>query len=154
MLFCSQSSKCSSSDALQHKSDSSRRSTGCGWLPSLPLFSSIFTPLWNVEPSRARGFLTPTWQSAEWNYSLRFSGFILGVPFASRYLLNTPRVNLKQYFLRRLTRLAPPYFISLFVCVAATMVDSNRSVNDMVPHLLASLAYIHNLIFGGAPWRN
>ncbi len=76
------------------------------------------------------------------------SGFILGVPFASRYLVNAPKVDLKQYFLRRLTRLEPPYFISLFVCVAATLVDSNRGINDMVPHLLASLAYIHNLVFG------
>ncbi len=32
------------------------------------------------------------------------SGFILGVPFASHRLLQAPKVNLKQYFLRRLTR--------------------------------------------------
>ncbi|HZR59149.1 MAG TPA: acyltransferase [Terriglobales bacterium] len=79
------------------------------------------------------------------------SGFILGVPFASQHLVNTPRVDLKQYFLRRLTRLEPPYFISLFVCVAAQLVDSNRPFSDMVPHLLASSLYIHNLIFGAFP---
>src|ERR1051326_6201338 len=37
------------------------------------------------------------------------SGFILGLPFASARLLEESRVNLKQYFLRRLTRLEPPY---------------------------------------------
>jgi len=47
------------------------------------------------------------------------SGFILGVPFASALLRNAPAVNLKQYLLRRLTRLEPPYFISLFVWAAA-----------------------------------
>jgi peptidoglycan/LPS O-acetylase OafA/YrhL len=79
------------------------------------------------------------------------SGFILGVPFASRYLLGAPRVRLKQYFLRRLTRLEPPYFISLFVCAALQMAWSHRSVRDIAPHLLASFAYLHNMIYGAFP---
>jgi peptidoglycan/LPS O-acetylase OafA/YrhL len=79
------------------------------------------------------------------------SGFILGVPFASRYLLGAPRVKLKQYFLRRLTRLEPPYFISLFVCAALQMVWSHRSMRDIAPHLLASFAYLHNMIYGAFP---
>src|ERR1700688_1508008 len=79
------------------------------------------------------------------------SGFILGVPFASRYLLNAPKVDLKQYFLRRLTRLEPPYFISLFVCAALQMVWSHRSASDIAPHLLASFAYLHNIIYGAFP---
>ena len=76
------------------------------------------------------------------------SGFILGVPFASRYLLKTPKVNLKQYYLRRLTRLEPPYFISLLVCALAQYITAHRSFNDMAPHLAASFLYLHNLIFG------
>jgi peptidoglycan/LPS O-acetylase OafA/YrhL len=79
------------------------------------------------------------------------SGFILGVPFASRYLLSAPKVNLKQYFLRRLTRLEPPYFISLLVCAALQMVWSHRSASDIAPHLLASFAYLHNMIYGAFP---
>jgi len=76
------------------------------------------------------------------------SGFILGVPFASRYLLNAQKVDLKQYFLRRVTRLEPPYFISLFVCAAAQYVTARRGLSSMAPHLLASFAYLHNVIFG------
>ncbi len=76
------------------------------------------------------------------------SGFILGVPFASRYLLKTPKVNLGQYYLRRLTRLEPPYFISLFVCALAQYVTSHRSFSDAAPHLAASFFYLHNVIFG------
>jgi peptidoglycan/LPS O-acetylase OafA/YrhL len=76
------------------------------------------------------------------------SGFILGVPFASRYLLNGRRVELKQYFLRRVTRLEPPYFLSLFVWAASQMVTVGRPVGDMAPHLLASFFYLHNLIYG------
>jgi peptidoglycan/LPS O-acetylase OafA/YrhL len=79
------------------------------------------------------------------------SGFILGIPFASRYLLNAPRVNLKQYFLRRLTRLEPPYFISLLVCAAIQMIWSHRSARNIAPHLLASFAYLHNMIYGAFP---
>jgi peptidoglycan/LPS O-acetylase OafA/YrhL len=79
------------------------------------------------------------------------SGFILGVPFASRYLLNAPRVNLKKYFLRRLTRLEPPYFISLFVCAMMQMIWSHRSSSDIAPHMLASFAYLHNMIYGAFP---
>src|ERR1700722_2287912 len=72
------------------------------------------------------------------------SGFILGVPFASRYLLKAEKVNLKQYFQRRLTRLEPPYFISLFVCAALQVVWSHRSLSDFAPHLMASSAYLTN----------
>ena len=32
------------------------------------------------------------------------SGFILGLPFASHYLKGTPKIKVKSYFLRRLTR--------------------------------------------------
>jgi peptidoglycan/LPS O-acetylase OafA/YrhL len=79
------------------------------------------------------------------------SGFILGVPFASHYLLNAPKVNLKQYFLRRLTRLEPPYFLSLIACAAMQGVVGHRSLSSMAPHLLASSIYMHNLIFGAFP---
>jgi len=77
------------------------------------------------------------------------SGFILGVPFASRYLLNAPRTNLRQYFLRRLTRLEPPYFLSLIAWAAMQFLVAHRSLGNMAPHLAASSVYLHNLIFGG-----
>src|SRR5207302_4955600 len=79
------------------------------------------------------------------------SGFILGVPFASRYLLNAPKVNLKQYFIRRLTRLEPPYFLALFAHAAMQSVVGHRTLSKLTPHLLASFVYMHNLIFGGFP---
>ncbi|HUM06695.1 MAG TPA: acyltransferase [Terriglobales bacterium] len=76
------------------------------------------------------------------------SGFILGVPFASHFLRQSAKVDLKQYFLRRLTRLEPPYFISLFVWAADQIIMGHRNLREMGPHLLASFAYLHNLIFG------
>jgi peptidoglycan/LPS O-acetylase OafA/YrhL len=56
------------------------------------------------------------------------SGFILGVPFASRYLLQAPKVNLKSYFLRRLTRLEPPYFLALLAWAAMQRLVAHRPV--------------------------
>jgi peptidoglycan/LPS O-acetylase OafA/YrhL len=87
------------------------------------------------------------------------SGFILAVPFASRYLLGTPRVDLKQYFLRRLTRLEPPYFISLLVWTAVQTMWVHRSLSEVGPHVACSFLYVHNLVYGafvrpinGAAW--
>jgi peptidoglycan/LPS O-acetylase OafA/YrhL len=76
------------------------------------------------------------------------SGFILGVPFASHRLLNAPKVNLRQYFLRRLTRLEPPYFLSLLAWAGMAIVETHRSLSDLGVHLLAQCVYLHNLIFG------
>ncbi len=73
------------------------------------------------------------------------SGFILGRPFAAHYLRGAPPPRLREYYLRRLTRLEPPYIaaiVAVFLGLAAF--SSNRGIR----HLLASLAYSHNLIYG------
>ena len=82
------------------------------------------------------------------------SGFILGVPFASSYLLGAPKINLKQYFLRRLTRLEPPYILSLLVWAGILFVVARQSGAEILPHLLASIAYLHNLIYNGGSTIN
>lgn len=76
------------------------------------------------------------------------SGFILGVPFASHHLRNAAPVGLKQYFLRRVTRLEPPYFLSFPVWAFMQWVSAHRGFSDMAPHLLPSCFYMHNLVFG------
>jgi peptidoglycan/LPS O-acetylase OafA/YrhL len=75
------------------------------------------------------------------------SGFILGVPFASSYLQGAPKVKLKQYFLRRLTRLEPPYILSLLIWAGILLLAAPQSGREILPHLLASMAYLHNLVF-------
>jgi peptidoglycan/LPS O-acetylase OafA/YrhL len=79
------------------------------------------------------------------------SGFILGVPFASHYILKAPKVNLKQYFLRRLTRLEPPYFLSFPAWALMQWIAARRSFSSMAPHLLAHCFYLHNFIYGAFP---
>jgi peptidoglycan/LPS O-acetylase OafA/YrhL len=42
------------------------------------------------------------------------SGFILALPFAAHHLMKAPAVSHRAYYLRRLTRLEPPYFVTIF----------------------------------------
>jgi peptidoglycan/LPS O-acetylase OafA/YrhL len=41
------------------------------------------------------------------------SGFMLSIPFARQYLCMAPPVQVRKYFVRRITRLMPPYVIHL-----------------------------------------
>lgn len=76
------------------------------------------------------------------------SGFILSLPFARAHLLNLPKINLKTYFLRRLTRLEPPYILSLLICAAAYLATGAITLRILLPHLLAGTFYLHNFLFG------
>lgn len=75
------------------------------------------------------------------------SGFILGLGFARQHLHLGKAVNLKKYFLRRVTRLEPPYVINLVFCALVAFVYYRQSLQYMVPHLLASVFYMHNLAY-------
>jgi len=74
------------------------------------------------------------------------SGFILGLPFAAHHLAGTLPVSLPKYYLRRLTRLEPPYFVTVFALLALSLV-MHKPVTALIPHLAASLCYMHNLIY-------
>jgi len=76
------------------------------------------------------------------------SGFILAMPFAARYRGLGPAVRLKRYFLRRLTRLEPPYILCMLLVFAVLVVLRGRDVLMLLPHLLASLLYLHNVVYG------
>jgi peptidoglycan/LPS O-acetylase OafA/YrhL len=76
------------------------------------------------------------------------SGFVLGLPFAKAAAgLGTP-VRLTRYYLRRLTRLEPPYIIHLLLLTAVLIATGKTTLSAVVPHLAASLGYCHNAIYG------
>jgi peptidoglycan/LPS O-acetylase OafA/YrhL len=77
------------------------------------------------------------------------SGFILGIPFGSHYLRGAPRIDLRRYFIRRLTRLEPPYIINLLVFAGVLVIVMHQSIREIVPHLMASVLYLHNITYGG-----
>ncbi len=79
------------------------------------------------------------------------SGFILCLPFAHHYIGNGKRIALKHYYLRRVTRLEPPYFIALTGIFLLQVLFQNRPFAEMWPSWLASMGYAHMLIFHTIP---
>jgi peptidoglycan/LPS O-acetylase OafA/YrhL len=76
------------------------------------------------------------------------SGFILALPFAARHIKGAAPVNLRKYYLRRLTRLEPPYIIALIGLVVLAACVQGRPPAGFYPHLGASLFYLHSLAYG------
>jgi peptidoglycan/LPS O-acetylase OafA/YrhL len=74
------------------------------------------------------------------------SGYILGRPFLREHRLGGKRVELRRYYLRRITRLEPPYILSLLLYTAGFYLIGVK-VRPMLPHLAASIFYIHNLTY-------
>jgi peptidoglycan/LPS O-acetylase OafA/YrhL len=76
------------------------------------------------------------------------SGFILAWPFARQHLLSSQKVNLRSYFLRRITRLEPPYILALLIRAALLLATGIHEARFILVHLIASIFYIHNIVFG------
>ncbi len=76
------------------------------------------------------------------------SGFILTLPFA-RYAVNAgPKISLKKYFIRRLTRLEPPYLLIMTFFFLVLITVKHESFTELLPHYIASLFYLHRVIYG------
>jgi peptidoglycan/LPS O-acetylase OafA/YrhL len=75
------------------------------------------------------------------------SGFILALPFFRSIRENGKMPSLKDYYLRRVTRLEPPYALSLVIGSVALIVTKTATVGSLWPHFLASLVYGHGLIY-------
>lgn len=76
------------------------------------------------------------------------SGFVLAIPFCKAAILGGPPVNLRSYFWRRITRLEPPYVVSMLVFFFFIPLFKSESWATLLPHLLASLGYVHNIAYG------
>lgn len=76
------------------------------------------------------------------------SGFILGMPFASAHLHRQQPVSMGKYFRRRITRLEPPYIISLLIFFVLKVLGGRGEAVKLFPNFLASVFYVHNLTFG------
>jgi len=76
------------------------------------------------------------------------SGFILAWPFARQHLQAGRLVNLRFYFLRRLTRLEPPYIIVLLIRSILLLAAGAHTIRFVLVHLAASIFYVHNIAFG------
>jgi peptidoglycan/LPS O-acetylase OafA/YrhL len=84
------------------------------------------------------------------------SGFVVALPFANHRLLKQRPVNLRRYFLRRVTRIEPPYVIALVFWLLAFGIsglgENHASFAVLLRHFPASLFYLHNLIYHEPSW--
>ena len=71
------------------------------------------------------------------------SGFVVALPFARYALKGAPRPRLSNYFLRRVTRIEPPYFLALLASYA-----QSRAYVRLLPDLVAGMFYMHQIVFG------
>ncbi len=76
------------------------------------------------------------------------SGMILAMPFARHFLLKAKPVSLQKYYMRRLTRLEPPYLAALVLAALLEVVYQHGFPAEFVPHFAATAFYQHNLLFG------
>jgi peptidoglycan/LPS O-acetylase OafA/YrhL len=83
------------------------------------------------------------------------SGFILGLPFAKYHINNEKKVNIKNYFLRRLTRLEPPYLLVMTIMFVAYVFVVQKYPFDLgLSSYFSSIFYSHNYIFNKFPLLN
>ena len=99
-------------------------------------------------------FVTGYW----WQFSLDgvfgvqfffiISGFVLGHHFAKKYIHNSEKADLKNYYLRRLTRMEPPYLLALIIFfIALVFIVKKYEFTELFPHFIASFFYVHNETF-------
>jgi peptidoglycan/LPS O-acetylase OafA/YrhL len=77
------------------------------------------------------------------------SGFVLALPFLKYYMgISDKKVQLKSYFIRRLTRLEPPFIITLVFYYLVHVFLLHEDPLIFLKHLGAGLIYVHVFIFG------
>ena len=75
------------------------------------------------------------------------SGFVLALPFALHHVRGAQPVRLRSYFLRRLTRLEPPYVAALLLLYVLLVVVKGESALGLLGNLIASAFYVHNQVY-------
>jgi peptidoglycan/LPS O-acetylase OafA/YrhL len=75
------------------------------------------------------------------------SGLILCRPFRDQHRYSGKRVSLRYYFLRRVTRLEPPNVLVLLLWAATIVAYFHTPLMNVLEHLLASMFYVHSLIY-------
>jgi peptidoglycan/LPS O-acetylase OafA/YrhL len=78
------------------------------------------------------------------------SGFVVVLPFARARLLGERPPSLAKYYLKRLTRIEPPYIIALAAFFLGTLAIAPE--NARWQDYLAGLFYLRTALFGDTPW--
>lgn len=71
------------------------------------------------------------------------SGFLVALPFTRGVY-----PDLKTYTRRRLWRILPPYWLVLLIAFAGQVVMKVATIGELLPSLLASAFFLHNIVYG------
>lgn len=77
------------------------------------------------------------------------SGFILTLPFINR---QRSEFRFKNYYLRRLVRIEPPYLIAITLFLFVHIVLAEKSVEFLIERYLASFFYVSMMIYETRPY--
>lgn len=76
------------------------------------------------------------------------SAFILSTPFIKHYLYNEQKVELKNYYWRRIKRLEIPYLLVLTILLLFRIIVQDEIWKEEMPHFFSSVLYSHNIVYG------
>jgi len=144
-----------------------RTTTGKGFIPEidglrfLAIMTVVVFHFHYLFSKEIEGKVTMDWvdgdmTTAGWWFSrldlgvkvfFAISGFILSVPFIQQYWFNGKSISIKQYFIRRLTRLEPPFLVAITGFLLVHVVVLGADFGQLLPHYFATLVYLHTVIF-------
>lgn len=78
------------------------------------------------------------------------SGFVVTLPFARHHLLGARAPRLQAFYLKRLTRIEPPYFLAL--CLFAIGVLAAAPEHFRIADFASGLLFLRTALFGNEPW--
>jgi peptidoglycan/LPS O-acetylase OafA/YrhL len=78
------------------------------------------------------------------------SGLVISLPFARKARAPGGTIRLRDYILRRVTRIEPPYLIALFIYFVLAWRFSPATFTPT--EYLAGIVYARNALFHGQPW--
>ncbi len=99
-----------------------------------PRYESLFRPILNGNCGVSLFFI--------------ISGFVLALPFARHFLAGAGAVSLRKYFMRRVTRLEPPYLLSILLFLGLYIVYTHQVTADLLRHAAVSALYLHGIVYG------
>lgn len=75
------------------------------------------------------------------------SGFILPLPFAVKRMNSQPMGSLKTYFMRRLTRLEPPYILVMLLLAIAALAMHKMTAGQTLGYFFTGITYSSTLVY-------
>jgi peptidoglycan/LPS O-acetylase OafA/YrhL len=117
------------------------------WVVLLHTHGHVITLVSPASVDNSRLAAIVNWGNAGVQLFFAISGFILALPFAEQYLRGGQKISLRRYYYRRVTRLEPPYIVAMLICFLLLLVSQRSTIRELLPHLAASLAYLHNIIY-------